>query len=154
MLAGSAKPSLPVKDPLPSVALTPRPIASLSTPAATRSGERARSKRRTAWRVAPRHRGKVHVNQYYFYILDRNVGLTFIKFSSYAPFPVRVWLNGHEWGKRQLDRKRIRYQALDNGFLSCADPEALQNVPLSRHRRCRRLLSPLAQVPAAPLLRQ
>jgi len=33
---------------------------------------------------APRfrfYRGKVHVNQYYFYILDRNFGLTFIKFS-------------------------------------------------------------------------
>jgi hypothetical protein len=81
--------------------------------------------------LAPRfriYRGKVHVNQYYFYILDRNFGLTFIKFSSYAPFPIRVWLNGHEWAKRQLDRKGIRYQALDNGFLSCEDPEALQNV--------------------------
>ena len=81
--------------------------------------------------LAPRfrsYRGKVHVNQYYFYILDRNFGLTFIKFSSYAPFSIRVWLNGHEWAKRQLDRKGIRYQSLDNGFLTCEDPEALQNV--------------------------
>ena len=44
MLAGSAKPSLPVKDPLPSVALTPRPKALLSPRTATLSGERARSK--------------------------------------------------------------------------------------------------------------
>ena len=81
--------------------------------------------------LAPRfrfYRGKVHVNQYYFYILDRNFGLTFIKFSSYAPFTIRVWVNGHEWAKRQLDRKGIRYEALDNGFLSCEDPAALQKV--------------------------
>jgi hypothetical protein len=81
--------------------------------------------------LAPRfrfYRGKVHVNQYYFYILDRNFGLTFIKFSSYAPFTVRVWLNGHEWAKRQLDRKGIRFQALDNGFLNCEDPGALQKI--------------------------
>ncbi len=43
------------------------------------------------------YRGSVNVNQYYFYILDRDFGLCFIKFSSYAPFGVRVWLNGHEW---------------------------------------------------------
>jgi hypothetical protein len=74
------------------------------------------------------YRGKVHVNQYYFYILDRDFGLTFIKFSSYAPFSIRVWVNGHEWAKRQLDRKGVRYQSLDNGFLSCKDPEAVQKV--------------------------
>jgi hypothetical protein len=74
------------------------------------------------------YRGKVHVNQYYFYVLDRDFGLCFVKFSSYAPFNVRVWINGHEWAKRQLDRKGIRYQSLDNGFLSCENPAVLQKV--------------------------
>jgi len=74
------------------------------------------------------YRGSVQVNQYYFYILDRDFGLCFIKFSSYVPFTVRIWVNGHEWTKRQLDQAGIGYQALDNGFLSCDDPEALQNM--------------------------
>ncbi|SRR6266545_1212448 len=74
------------------------------------------------------YRGSVHVNQYHFYILDRDFGLTFIKFSSYMPFGVRVWVNGHEWAKRQLERRRVRYQGLDNGFLACDDPKALQGV--------------------------
>ena len=47
-------------------------------------------------------RASACVNQYYFYILDSEFGPTFIKISSYAPFTVRVWLNGHEWAKRQL----------------------------------------------------
>ena len=34
----------------------------------------------------------------------------------YAPFPVWIWLNGHEWAKRQLAKAGIGYAALDNGF--------------------------------------
>jgi hypothetical protein len=74
------------------------------------------------------YRGDVYVNQYYFYILDRDFGLCFIKFSSYVPFGVRIWLNGHEWAKRQLDQRGIGYEALDNGFLSCDDPKLLQEI--------------------------
>jgi hypothetical protein len=39
---------------------------------------------------------------------------------------VRVCLNGHEWAKRQLEQAGIGFEALDNGFQSCADPGALQ----------------------------
>jgi len=73
-------------------------------------------------------RGVAFVNQYYFYLLDRDFGLCFIKFSSFAPFGVRVWLNGHEWAKRRLRARRIRFEALDNGFLFCDDPQTLQKV--------------------------
>ena len=74
------------------------------------------------------YRGPVHVNQYYFYFVDRDFGLCFIKFSSYVPFTVRVWVNGHEWAKRQLEHRGIGYQALDNGFFACDDPDALQAI--------------------------
>ena len=39
---------------------------------------------------------------------------------------MKLCLNGHEWVKQRLRRDRIRFQSLDNGFLSCANPEALQ----------------------------
>ena len=74
------------------------------------------------------YRGCVDVNQYYFYLVDKDFGLCFIKFSSYAPFGIRVWLNGHEWAKRQLSRRGVSFEDLDNGFLSCADPERLQKT--------------------------
>jgi hypothetical protein len=73
-------------------------------------------------------RGTVDVNQYYFYILDRDFGLCFIKFSSYCPFGVRIWVNGHEWAKRQLARRGVDFEELDNGFFACDDPQALQRV--------------------------
>jgi hypothetical protein len=73
-------------------------------------------------------RGTVDVNQYYFYLLDRDFGLCFIKFSSFVPFGVRVWLNGHEWAKRQLAAKNIGFTELDNGFFACERPDRLQAV--------------------------
>jgi hypothetical protein len=74
------------------------------------------------------YRAKVGINQYYFYLVDRDWGPGFIKFSSYAPFNVRVCINGHEWLKSQLAQEGIDFEPLDNGFRSCADPARLQHL--------------------------
>jgi hypothetical protein len=71
-------------------------------------------------------RQSVAVNQYYFYVHDREWGPAFLKIGTYLPYPVKLCLNGHEWVKQRLRRDRIRFESLDNGFLSCADPAALQ----------------------------
>jgi hypothetical protein len=70
----------------------------------------------------------VYVNHYYFYVDDAEFGPAFIKVCSYAPWALKVCLNGHEWAKRQLDKRGIAYEALDNGFLSCGDAAALQQI--------------------------
>jgi hypothetical protein len=74
------------------------------------------------------YRSTVMCNQYYFYLVDEDFGPLFIKMSSYFPYTMRVCLNGHEYAKRQLDQQAIGYQALDNGFLACDDPERLQQI--------------------------
>ena len=72
------------------------------------------------------HNGKaVYVNHYYFCLLDPEWGPAFIKVCGYAPYAIKIGLNGHEWAKRQLTRQRRRFTALDNGFLRCADPTAV-----------------------------
>ena len=48
--------------------------------------------------------------------------------STYFPYPGKVWLNGHEWAKRQLDHAGIGYTPLTNGFAACDDADALQAV--------------------------
>jgi len=70
----------------------------------------------------------VSVNHYYFYLDDADFGPCFIKVGTYAPFPVRVCINGHEWAKRQLQNKGIPFQSLDNGFRSCLQPQLLQEI--------------------------
>src|SRR5262245_45663015 len=71
-------------------------------------------------------RQSVSVNHYYFYVHDDAWGPAFIKIGTYVPYPLKICSNGHEWVKQQLHRRRIRFESLDNGFLSCADPDALQ----------------------------
>src|ERR1700737_1084381 len=68
------------------------------------------------------------INHFYFYIWDSEWGGTFWKTNAYAPFPIWLWLNGHEWAKRQLEHAGVRYEALDNGFRSCENPGALQQM--------------------------
>jgi hypothetical protein len=73
-------------------------------------------------------RQMAYVNHFYFYIWDSEWGGTFWKTNAYAPFPIWLWLNGHEWAKRQLEKAGIAYEALDNGLRSCDNPVALQKI--------------------------
>ena len=73
-------------------------------------------------------RSTAMVNQYYFYCVDRDFGPFFVKLGSYFPYNGKICINGHEYAKRQLDRLGIAYEALENGFLSCADPGRLRKI--------------------------
>ena len=73
-------------------------------------------------------RQKLFVTYYYFYLLDEEFGLFFIKVCTYFPFDVKVCFNGHEWAKQQLRKEGIDFEALHNGFLSCENPERLQVI--------------------------
>ena len=73
-------------------------------------------------------RQMTYINHFYFYLWDSDWGAAFWKTNAYAPYPIWLWLNGHEWAKRQLEKARVGYEALDNGFRSCEDPAALQKV--------------------------
>jgi hypothetical protein len=68
------------------------------------------------------------VGIYYFYVLDAEFGPGFIKICTYFPYPAKVWLNGHEWAKRQARREGLSFGELANGFSSCEDPQALQAI--------------------------
>ena len=68
------------------------------------------------------------VNHYYFYGVDRDFGPFFIKFCSYFPYNAKLCINGNEWAKRQAKHAGIPFEALDNGFASCEEPERLQRI--------------------------
>ena len=68
------------------------------------------------------------VTCYYFYVVDEQFGPGFLKICSYFPYPIKVWVNGHEWAKRAAARAGIEFTALSNGFAACADPAGLQAI--------------------------
>jgi hypothetical protein len=68
------------------------------------------------------------VTVYYFYVLDADFGPGFIKLCSSFPYPAKVWLNGHEWAKRQAATTGLVVTELANGFAACDQPEQLQAI--------------------------
>jgi len=68
------------------------------------------------------------VSCFYFYLWDVDFGAAFIKVCAYFPYPIKVWVNGHEWAKRQCAQAGIGFTALSNGFASCQDPARLQAI--------------------------
>jgi len=80
--------------------------------------------RKYPWMVA----STAQVNYYYFYCVDKDFGPFFLKFCSYFPYTVKLCLNGHEYLKRQLGKRGIVYEPLDNGILSCEDVKKAQSI--------------------------
>ncbi len=94
--------------------------------------------RASGWSASKQRRGRF-VDFVYFrksvcpnhddiYVLDPEWGPAFIKVCGYAPSAIKICLNGHEWATRQLQRRRIRVTALDNGFLTCTQPDTLPTI--------------------------
>src|SRR4029077_1006685 len=60
--------------------------------------------------------------------LMKDFGPFFLKFCSYFPYNAKLCINGHEYLKRQLTKRGVKFEALDNGIKSCADPKLMQQL--------------------------
>src|SRR5215204_1005799 len=69
------------------------------------------------------HKADRRVTCYYFYLWDVDFGPAFIKICAYFPYPAKIWINGHEWAKRQATRAGIGFTELSNGFAATDDPD-------------------------------
>ena len=68
------------------------------------------------------------VNHYYFYCVDEDFGPFFVRFCSYFPYNAKLCINGNEYLKRQLAKRGVAFEALDNGVKSCANPKLMQRL--------------------------
>ncbi len=73
-------------------------------------------------------RAQRRVSCVYFYLWDEQMGATFVKVCTYFPYPMKIWVNAHEWAKRQAVAAGIGFTALSNGFASTDDPAGLQAI--------------------------
>src|SRR3954467_513988 len=74
------------------------------------------------------HKADRRVTCYYFYLWDDDFGPAFIKICAYFPYPAKIWINGHEWAKRQATHAGIGFTELSNGFAATDDPAGLQAI--------------------------
>jgi len=58
---------------------------------------------------------------YYFYFNDEKLGYGFVRVSTWCPFRLQVYVNGHSILARKLQEAGIKYTMLDNAFDSIGD---------------------------------
>jgi hypothetical protein len=64
----------------------------------------------------------------YFYFLDPNLGLIHIRLTTWFPFTVQVYVNGHSWLAQQMLKRRLGFNLQDNAFTALEDPAAAQKL--------------------------
>ena len=64
----------------------------------------------------------------YFYYMDRDFGFMHVRLQTWFPFVIQIYVNGHEWLARQLDRSGIGYTKLENAFLKIDDFQTAQQI--------------------------
>ncbi len=65
---------------------------------------------------------------YYFYFIDEDFGLCYVRVPTWAPFRLQVYFNGHSWLAQQLRGAGIDFAMADNAFLQIADPLRAQQL--------------------------
>jgi hypothetical protein len=65
---------------------------------------------------------------YYFYFIDHEFGLCFMRVPTWAPFKLEFYLNGHNWLATKLTKNGNRYQMRDNAFLMITDFNKAQEL--------------------------
>ena len=58
---------------------------------------------------------------YYFYFIDDQLGLCYLRVPTWCPFRLQFYFNGHNWLANQLKQRGIAYKMLDNAFVHIAD---------------------------------
>ena len=65
---------------------------------------------------------------YYFYFIDEELGLCYVRVPTWCPFRLQFYCNGHNWLARQLESKKISCRLLDNAFTHIEDFAAAQQL--------------------------
>lgn len=65
---------------------------------------------------------------YYFYVIDDELGLCYLRVPTWAPFSLQFYCNGHSVLARTLSREGIDYLPQDNALLRIADVARAQEL--------------------------
>jgi hypothetical protein len=65
---------------------------------------------------------------YYFYFMDSELGLVYLRVPTWAPFRLQFYCNGHGWLARQLAAEGIAFTTADNAFVRIDDWQRAQEL--------------------------
>ena len=58
---------------------------------------------------------------YYFYFVDQELGLGYVRVPTWLPCRLQIYFNGHHWLASRLRKCKIDFTLLDNAFVEIAD---------------------------------
>jgi hypothetical protein len=58
---------------------------------------------------------------YYFYFIDEQLGLCYLRVPTWCPFRLQFYFNGHAWLASKLRAQNIQFEMVDNAFAHIAD---------------------------------
>jgi len=64
----------------------------------------------------------------YYYFVDKDLGFMHVRLQTWAPFTCQVYVNGHDYLARQLKKKGVTFEQVDNAFVKLSDPAAAQRA--------------------------
>lgn len=65
---------------------------------------------------------------YYFYFIDEQVGLGYVRVPTWCPFRLQVYINGHNLLATELKQAGIKFSMIDNAFDSLEDTGKAQEL--------------------------
>jgi hypothetical protein len=65
---------------------------------------------------------------YYFYFVDPEFGLCYMRVPTWGPFRLQVYFNGHNWLACRLQNEAVGFTMLDNAFSHIDDFERAQRL--------------------------
>jgi len=65
---------------------------------------------------------------YYFYFIDKDLGLCYLRVPTWAPFRLQFYFNGHNWLARRLEKRAVSFTRLDNAFIAISDYDKAQRI--------------------------
>jgi hypothetical protein len=65
---------------------------------------------------------------YYFYFIDEELGLCYVRVPTWLPCRLQIYFNGHNWLAARLRQRKIGYKLLDNAFVEIANWRRAQQI--------------------------
>jgi hypothetical protein len=71
---------------------------------------------------------KVPQRVLYYYFVDKDLGFMHVRLQTWASFTCQIYANGHDYVARQLKKKGIAYEQVDNAFVVLSKPGTAQRI--------------------------
>jgi len=65
---------------------------------------------------------------YYFYLIDEELGLVYVRVPTWCPFRLQIYFNAHSWLQLRLTKSGIHHGILDNAFAEISDFSQAQSL--------------------------